>query len=130
MSESGDKSLSNSVVVLRGDIKMDRKLRIGGMLFLEELFGKPFEEVADSLDVTEAVGVSTLVEQVGPFLKALIHQRQRDMSSDELDAVINDLELDEFTDLFGKVDLFAKSKNAPGPAATKKRTRQPVKPTK
>lgn len=127
MSESDDKSLSNSVVVLRGGIKVDRKLRIGGMLFIEELFGKPFEQIADDMSVDEGASVSDLVKKFGAFVKALIHQRQPDMSLEDLDDVINDLELEEFTDLFGKVDLFAKSKNAEGPAAPKKRSRQPVK---
>ena len=137
MSDASSKLTNQRVKVAEG-YYCDQKLRIGGILFLEELTGKGFEEIADDIQTAmtaqkdEKVNVSAMVKAMQPFILSLMHQCQPDATVDDLTGVINRLELEEFMALFNKLKIFSDSgKNAQGPVAKKtKRLRQPVNPKK
>ena len=125
--------LTNQRVEVADGYFCDQKLRIGGILFLEELTGKGFEEIAD--DIQAAMGkqkdgkasVSAMVIVIQPFILALMHQCHPEALVEDLTAAINQLELDKFMHLVNKLKLFTDSgKNAPRPAAKTRRSRQPV----
>ncbi len=134
MSDASSK-LTNQRVKVADGFFCDQKLRIGGILFLEELTGKGFEEIAD--DIQEAmkkqgdgkVSISVMVKAMQPFIVSLMHQCHPTEDVEELIAIINRLELDEFMALFNKLKIFSDAgKNEQGPVAKKaKRQRQPVK---
>lgn len=125
------KDLANAKIKI-GDVLADDRLRIGGILYLEEKLGKSFEEIADDLtkvvDV-EKVNISKMVKGMTPFIVALILQRNPDMDEAEAERAIMQLELEDFTDVFSKVKLFKSAKNQKGRKVTtaKKRQRQPIK---
>jgi len=128
--------LTNQRVKVADGYFCDQKLRIGGILFLEELTGKGFEEIADDIQAAmgkqkdEKVNVSVMVRSMQPFILSLMHQCHPDATVEELTGAINRLELDEFMALFNKLKIFSSDskKNAQGPVAgTARRQRQPVK---
>lgn len=135
MSDASSK-LTNQRVKVADGYYCDQKLRIGGILFLEELTGKGFEEIADDTQqamekqIDGKVSISVMVKAMQPFILSLMSQCHPDATVDELTGAINQLELEEFMALFNKLKIFADSKkNEQGPVAKKtKRQRQPVKP--
>lgn len=133
MSDESSKLTNQRVKVAEG-YYCDQKLRIGGILFLEELAGKGFEEIADDIQVAmEKQGkgkasISAMVKAMQPFILSLMHQCHPDADGEELIGAINQLELEEFMALFNKLKIFSDSeKNDRGPATKTKRRRQPVK---
>lgn len=129
--------LTNQRVKVADGYFCDQKLRVGGILFLEEFTGKGFEEIAD--DIQDAmkkqgdgkVSISVMVKAMQPFILSLMHQCHEDATVDELTSAINQLELDEFMALFNRLKIFSGAeKNDGGPATKTKRRRQPVKPRK
>lgn len=136
MSDASSK-LTNQRVKVTDDYYCDQKLRIGGILFLEELTGKGFEEIADDIQAAMKkqgdgkVSISVMVKAMQPFILSLMHQCHEDATAEELTAAINRLELEEFMALFNKLKIFSGAeKNDGGPATKTKRRRQPVKPRK
>ncbi len=131
MTANTGRDLANATIKI-GDVMADDRLRIGGILYLEEKLGKGFEEIADDLtkvvDV-ENVNITAMIKRMTPFVTALILQRNPDMEEIEAERAVMQLELEEFTDVFGQVKLFKTAKNSKGQKTgmPKKRTRQPVK---
>ena len=127
--------LTNQRVKVTDDYFCDQKLRIDGILFLEALTGKDFEEIAEDIQAAMTkqgkgkVSITVMVNAMQPFILALMHQCHEDATVEELTRAIHRLELDEFMDLFNKLKIFSDSKkNAQGPVAkASKRLRQPVK---
>ena len=134
MSDASSKLTSQRVKVAEGYF-CDQKLRIGGILFLEDLTGKGFEEIADDIQTAmtaqkdEKANVSAMVRAMQPFILSLMHQCHPDATVEDLTGAINRLEFDEFMALFNKLKIFSSDsgKNAQGPGAKTKRLRQPVK---
>lgn len=132
MSDGSSKLTNQRVKVAKGYF-CDQKLRIGGILFLEQLTGKGFEEIADDIQTAMVeqgkvkVNISAMVKAMQPFILSLMHQCHEDATVEELTAAINYLELDEFMALFDELKIFSDSgKNDGGPATKTKRRRQPV----
>lgn len=129
----GSSKLTNQQVKVGDGFYCDQKLRIGGILFLEEFTGKGFEEIADDIQATMEkqgkgkVSISAMVKAMQPFILALMHQCHLEATVEELTGAINRLAIDEFMDLFNKLKIFSDSgKNAQRPIAKGKRLRQPV----
>jgi hypothetical protein len=126
----GDKRLSNQPVKVADEVYIDQSLRVGGILFLEEMLDKSFDQIADDIQKAMAGNdkVSAMIREVKPFLLALMHQRHPDLSIDEMSAILDNLKLEEFTALFDNIRIFADTpgKNSGGPTAKTKRRRQPV----
>lgn len=123
-------SLTNGIIKIAENVNADDKLKIGGILYLEEKLGKSFEEIADGLakSLEGKVTVTTMVKTIEPFLIALIIQRNPDLDEEAIRSIIHDLDLAMFTGIFDKVKMFeSPAKNAPGPNAKKTRKRQPIK---
>lgn len=136
MSDTSSKLTDQRVKVVEGYF-CDQKLRIGGILFVEELTGKGFEDIADGIQEAMkgqegGVNISVMVKAMQPFILCLMHQCHPDATVEELTGVINQLELEQFMALFNRLKIFSDSgKNGQGPVAKKtKRTRQPVKARK
>lgn len=137
MSETSSR-LTNQRVKVGDGYFCDQKLRVSGILFLESLTGKGFEQIADDVQAVMEqqdkgkVNVSVIVKAMQPFILSLMHQCQLDATVEELTEVVNQLELEEFMALFNKLKLFTtdSGKNGQGPVAKKKRQRQPVKARK
>lgn len=123
-------NLTSGIIEITENVNADNKLKIGGILYLEEKLQKSFEEIADDLAKTleGKVNVSTMVKTIEPFLIALITQRNPDMSEKEASMIIRGLDLAEFTGIFDKVEMFEGSaKNSQQPNAKKSRKRQPIR---
>lgn len=129
MTASG-KDLANKTIKI-GDVYADDRLRIGGILYLEEKLGKGFEEIADDLSKivdVKKVDISAMIKGMQPFLIALILQQNPDMDEELAERAIMRLELDDFTEAFDKVKLFKSAKNEQGQKPAKaNRRRQPIK---
>lgn len=121
-------NLTNGTIKI-GDVLADDRLRIGGILYLEEKLGKGFEEIADDLSSTvdsEKLNVSKMIKGIRPFLVALILQRNADMPESEAEFAVGRLELEEFTEVFNQVKMFKSAKNGQAPTSPKPRTRKKV----
>ena len=129
MTASG-KDLANKTIKI-GGVHADDRLRIGGILYLEEKLGKGFEEIADDLSKAvdvKKVDITKMVKGMAPFLVALILQQNPDMEEITAERAVMRLELEDFTEAFDKVKLFKTAKNESGQTVAKaKRPRQPVK---
>jgi hypothetical protein len=130
MTAKSSKGLTNNRITVSDEYYADQKLKIGGILYLEKTFGKGFEEIAK--DVKGVMGdtkqVSAMVEILSPFIVALMRQCHPHVEPEQLQEAIYQLELDEFTQLFDKLEIFSDDteKNSQGPTAGTKRQRQPV----
>jgi len=110
------RNLTNSVIQI-GQFKADDRLRVGGILYLEEKLGKGFEEIADDMSKalsTDKVHISKMVGIMSLILMALILQRNTEIDEADAEQALMRLELEEFTAVFDKLKLF-EAKNAPGP---------------
>jgi hypothetical protein len=131
MSAENGRDLVNGTFTI-GDLDADDRLRIGGILYLEQKLDRDFEDIADDLvKVVDAkkLNISSMIRAMNPFLIALILQRNPDMPENDIERALMRLELEDYTDAFDKVKLFKSAKNVTGqePATAKKRPRQPVK---
>ena len=125
--------LTNQRVKVADGYFCDQKLRVGGFLFLKELTGKGFEVVAKEIISSmekqkETPDITGVMLSVRPILLSLMHQSHPDATTEELERAFGRVEIDQFLPLFNRLKIFEDSKkNAQGPAAKKKRQRQPVK---
>ena len=131
MTAKNGRDLVNGTIKI-GGLDADDRLRIGGILYLEQKLEKDFEDIADELTkVVDAkkLNISKMILAMNPFLIALILQRNPDIPEQDIERVLMQLELADYTAAFDKVNLFKSAKNEPGQktATAKKRQRQPVK---
>ena len=136
MSDASSK-LTNQRVKVADGYCCDQKLRVGGILFLEEFTGKDFEEIAEEIQAVMKkqgegkVSITAMFNAMQPFIVSLMHQCHEDATAEELTKALKKLELDELMALFNKLKIFSGAgKNDVGPATKTKRRRQPVKPQK
>jgi len=110
------KNLYNGIIKISG-VELDDRVRIGGILYLEKKFDKGFEEIADAVaqGLSESpLRITKMVESISPFLVALILQRNPEMAEAEAENLINQLELNEFTNVFNQLEIFDSAKNESG----------------
>jgi len=110
------KNLHNGIIKISG-VELDDRVRIGGILYLEKKFDKGFEEIADAVaqGLSESpLRITKMVESISPFLVALILQRNPEMAEAEAENLINQLELNEFTNVFNQLEIFDSEKNGSG----------------
>jgi len=110
------KNLHNGIIKISG-VELDDRVRIGGILYLEKKFDKGFEEIADAVaqGLSESpLRITKMVESISPFLVALILQRNPEMAEAEAENLINQLELNEFTNVFNQLEIFDSAKNESG----------------
>jgi hypothetical protein len=128
-------NLNNGKIKIAEGWYADDRLRVGGILYLEEQTGKPFTELADEL--TDAFGdkdgqpsITTMVSKLSPILKALILQANPELDEDAIGRLLMQMEIEDFMEVFSKIKLFeasAKNPSTPNPATKPKRTRKKVK---
>ena len=125
---STGRNLTNGTIEI-GEYKADDRLRVGGILYLEEKLGKSFEEIADDLSKafdTDNVMISGMVRGMSPILVALVLQRNPDADDKAVEQEIMRLELEDFTKIFDSVKMFEPAKNEDKPTPAKPRKRKKV----
>ncbi len=121
------RNLTNGVIEISKGVYADDRLRIGGILYLEEKLDKTFEAIADEMSKfldSDKLSISKMVRAIQPFIIALTLQRNPEMSEGEVEQILMRLEIDDFTSLFAKVKLFDREpKNEHRPTPRKKKVK-------
>ena len=112
MAKRKGKGLDTGVIKISGNLSIDSRLKVGGILWLQEKYDMDFSEVMK-------VFLKGKVRDSINLIVALALQHNPDMDEQAVMAVINQLEITELTGMANKLsDAFkADAKNSKRPVA-------------
>lgn len=112
MAKHKGKGLDTGIIKVSDSLTIDSRLKVGGILWLQEKYDMDFNEVMK-------VFLKSDLRDVTNLIVALAIQRNPDMDEPAVMAVINQLEINELTGMANKMsDVFkADAKNSKRPVA-------------
>jgi hypothetical protein len=96
-----ENDLVNSKIEIAPGVLIDDRLRLGGMMFLEQMTGKTFTEIAESLSEKQQAA------DMYNILLALVVQANGDMDIKEAERIVKSIEIDNMMNLLGRLKIFS-----------------------